>query len=487
MTGPDPQARRDDDDGREHRTIGQRIRDAVLGDEPTDRRDDAGSAYVDPGHDPAPSAADTSPDYTTRTESGVTGGAAPAAAHIAADGLPGHTHTAHDTPESGYAGPGSGGVDSAHDIADHGYPGPGAGSPAADRGRYDRDPGYDDRTSTDRTHADRTYPDAPDDDVVRGDIRTDARDTVGDGTDGDRTVRDGTLGGGTIGGGTTAGATAAGATAASAFGSGSAGPGSAAPGSAGRDYDPTADTGYVDERRATVDATTGDRDADYDTGRVDATRPYDGPADGPTTAHRAAGTSSADTSSSGTSSAGAIAAGALAAGGAAVAAGVAAHRAGDDRDERDDRRSFTGGDSRQVGGTSTVDAPPTRRVTADSSGTGTAVRTDGDTGVAQRAEAVAADDAAQTRGGRERLVPADRADDYSRRWDTLKGDFVDEPRRAVAQADALVGEVLDDIQRLFSDQRRDLEQGLDHDQASTEDLRLALRRYRSFFDRLLSL
>ena len=87
---------------------------------------------------------------------------------------------------------------------------------------------------------------------------------------------------------------------------------------------------------------------------------------------------------------------------------------------------------------------------------------------------------------RERLVPAERADDYGSRWDALKGDFVDEPRRAVRQADELVGELLDELQRLFADQRRNLEQGFDHDRASTEDLRLALRRYRSFFDRLLS-
>ena len=84
-------------------------------------------------------------------------------------------------------------------------------------------------------------------------------------------------------------------------------------------------------------------------------------------------------------------------------------------------------------------------------------------------------------------MPAERAQDYSSRWDALKGDFVDEPRRAVAQADELVGEVLDDIQRLFTDQRRDLDEGFDRDRASTEDMRLALRRYRSFFDRLLSL
>jgi hypothetical protein len=64
--------------------------------------------------------------------------------------------------------------------------------------------------------------------------------------------------------------------------------------------------------------------------------------------------------------------------------------------------------------------------------------------------------------------------------------FVDEPRQAVARADTLVGEVLDELETLFREQRRQIEQGLDNDEASTEDLRLALRRYRSFFDRLLA-
>jgi hypothetical protein len=91
-----------------------------------------------------------------------------------------------------------------------------------------------------------------------------------------------------------------------------------------------------------------------------------------------------------------------------------------------------------------------------------------------------------TAGERERLIPKQHADEYGARWDRLKGDFVDEPRRAVAQADALVGELLDELQELFSGQRRDLERDLSNDEASTEDLRLALRRYRSFFDRLLS-
>jgi hypothetical protein len=46
--------------------------------------------------------------------------------------------------------------------------------------------------------------------------------------------------------------------------------------------------------------------------------------------------------------------------------------------------------------------------------------------------------------------------------------------------------VLDELEELFRRQRTDLEQGLDSEQTTTEDLRQALRRYRSFFDRLLS-
>ena len=69
----------------------------------------------------------------------------------------------------------------------------------------------------------------------------------------------------------------------------------------------------------------------------------------------------------------------------------------------------------------------------------------------------------------------------------MKGTFVDEPRQAVRAADELVGELLEELDGLFRKQRQSLEHGLDADETSTEDLRLALRRYRSFFDRLLSL
>ena len=69
----------------------------------------------------------------------------------------------------------------------------------------------------------------------------------------------------------------------------------------------------------------------------------------------------------------------------------------------------------------------------------------------------------------------------------MKGGFVDEPSRAVADADKLVGELLDELQNLFTEQRKDIERSLAADETSTEDMRLALRRYRSFFDRLLSI
>ena len=94
----------------------------------------------------------------------------------------------------------------------------------------------------------------------------------------------------------------------------------------------------------------------------------------------------------------------------------------------------------------------------------------------------------RTGGGEahERLVPADHAESYGSRWDAVKGTFVDEPRQAVAQADELVGEVLDELETLFREQRRHIERGLDTDETSTEDLRIALGRYRSFFDRLLA-
>jgi len=78
-------------------------------------------------------------------------------------------------------------------------------------------------------------------------------------------------------------------------------------------------------------------------------------------------------------------------------------------------------------------------------------------------------------------------DGYRRRWEAVQTGFVDEPRRAVENADALVAEVMTDLANSFAQERGDLEaQWSQGDQVSTEDLRVSLRRYRSFFDRLLT-
>jgi hypothetical protein len=85
------------------------------------------------------------------------------------------------------------------------------------------------------------------------------------------------------------------------------------------------------------------------------------------------------------------------------------------------------------------------------------------------------------------LFPDDELHNYRARWDQVQTSFVDEPRQAVEQADSLVANVVKRIAEQFSTERAQLEKQWDSgDNVSTEDLRQALRRYRSFFDRLLA-
>jgi len=85
------------------------------------------------------------------------------------------------------------------------------------------------------------------------------------------------------------------------------------------------------------------------------------------------------------------------------------------------------------------------------------------------------------------LFPDDELHNFRARWDQVQTSFVDEPRQAVEQADSLVANVVKRIAEQFANERSKLEnQWAQGDNVSTEDLRQALRRYRSFFDRLLS-
>jgi hypothetical protein len=85
------------------------------------------------------------------------------------------------------------------------------------------------------------------------------------------------------------------------------------------------------------------------------------------------------------------------------------------------------------------------------------------------------------------LFPSNELTDLRARWDKAQIGFVDEPRSAVKQADELVATVVKRLSEQFAAERSDLEHQWDRgDSVNTEDLRLALRRYRTFFDRLLA-
>lgn len=86
------------------------------------------------------------------------------------------------------------------------------------------------------------------------------------------------------------------------------------------------------------------------------------------------------------------------------------------------------------------------------------------------------------------LFIANEANELRTRWDGIQVGFVDEPRKAVQQADALVSTTIKRLAEIFTDERQKLEHQWDRSEnVSTESLRLALQRYRSFFARLLAI
>ena len=113
------------------------------------------------------------------------------------------------------------------------------------------------------------------------------------------------------------------------------------------------------------------------------------------------------------------------------------------------------------------------------------------TDIASRGSAAVVDDgkgpAASDSGMTEPLFSSSEADRYRDQWTNVQSEFVDQPREAVEQADRLVADLMQSLAAQFSDTRTGLEsQWNDNDDVSTEDLRVAMTRYRSFFERLLS-
>jgi hypothetical protein len=86
------------------------------------------------------------------------------------------------------------------------------------------------------------------------------------------------------------------------------------------------------------------------------------------------------------------------------------------------------------------------------------------------------------------LFPNEDLVGYRTQWESIQTGFVDQPRAAVEQADALVSQVVTRLTDVFTRERSTLEgQWAKGDNVSTEDLRIALTRYRAFFHRLLSM
>ncbi len=91
----------------------------------------------------------------------------------------------------------------------------------------------------------------------------------------------------------------------------------------------------------------------------------------------------------------------------------------------------------------------------------------------------------------ERLEPLfaeNETEKFHTQWMNIQSKFVDDPRASVREADELVADILKSVTMGFHDRRTSLEKQWNNgNKVSTEDLRIALKRYRSFFDRLLTL
>jgi hypothetical protein len=141
----------------------------------------------------------------------------------------------------------------------------------------------------------------------------------------------------------------------------------------------------------------------------------------------------------------------------------------DDSDRTTDQREDTGTESREGG-----------VVTADQSGRAEEER--GEVTAEGRRDAADERDDDDTA-----LLPHDQSTEFQGRWESIQVTFVDDPRDAVENADALVAELMQQLADGFARERERLEgQWSRGEDVSTEDLRVVLQRYRSFFRRLLS-
>jgi len=83
------------------------------------------------------------------------------------------------------------------------------------------------------------------------------------------------------------------------------------------------------------------------------------------------------------------------------------------------------------------------------------------------------------------LIDEEKVTGFRDRWQNVQTGFVDDPKQAVQQADELVAAVISALANTFAEHKSELENQWRQGEPATEELRIALRRYRSFFDQLL--
>ena len=158
-------------------------------------------------------------------------------------------------------------------------------------------------------------------------------------------------------------------------------------------------------------------------------------------------------------------------------------------DTTDPRLQNTNLAERQPERTAAQDTRPVQSVAADYTTSPSAERAPVSTATAAASAAgrEPAPSANNASGAPAQLFPDDELHNFRAQWDQVQASFVDEPRQAVERADSLVANVVKRIAEQFAEERARLEKQWDRgDDVSTEDLRQGLKRYRSFFDRLLS-
>jgi hypothetical protein len=108
--------------------------------------------------------------------------------------------------------------------------------------------------------------------------------------------------------------------------------------------------------------------------------------------------------------------------------------------------------------------------------------------VSERSTTSSAAPSATSRESLVALFTPELTETYRSRWISIQTSFVDDPRQAVRNGDELVAQIMTELANSFAQERHLVETQLDETgEGSTENLRIALRRYRSFFERLLSL